>query len=639
MRNQDLHKLQLSKATTLLWLAILLPGFTSFSQTTNISGVVNSYYRVIDFVPAKSCVRLTNTFGINPGDRMLLIQMKGASMNVPSPSTAAWGDTTALNNSGNYEVAMVCMTRGDSVFFVHTLLNNYTPATGKVQLVKFGQYINANVTDTLRASPWNDALGTGGVIALYAEEDLILNRPITANNNGFIGGAFFQSNTVCSNGLSAYTYTATVAPGGVQNGAFKGECVADIPAAQNGGRAAPANGGGGGNNHNNSGGGGANLVRGGLGGGNSSNVSGGCNAAFRGEPGKALSSWGGRKIFLGGGGGAGHNNNAVFISRGGNGGGIVFIHANNIIGNGYTISANGETGGRTQSDGAGGGGGAGTIIMNVPGSYSNVTIQANGGDGGASNDGGNIRRCFGGGGGGSGGAVYFNSATPSGAGLDVTVNPGAGGIESGSDVNCLAPVPGMPGNTGAIINGYTFRIGTALASYCSTVLPVRLTFFKATVIEKKVDLQWNITQPDGVAVFEVQKMNPGNEWITFSTILANDLQRDYTVTDENTLPGYNSYRLKVTEKGNAVFYSLIRRVYIESENDEFIVYPNPAHTKLFIKANYNGFIDVRLLDVTGKSVLLKRSMLNILGEIDLPSLPAGIYILRINNTVRKLVIR
>jgi len=80
-------------------------------------------------------------------------------------------------------------------------------------------------------------------------------------------------------------------------------------------------------------------------------------------------------------------------------------------------------------------------------------------------------------------------------------------------------------------------------------------------------------------------------------------------------------------------------VYIESENDQFTVYPNPAHNKLFIKANYNGFIDVKLLDVSGKSVLLKRSMLNIVGEIDLPSLPAGIYVLRINNTVRKLIIQ
>ncbi|MBK7561578.1 MAG: hypothetical protein IPI68_08645 [Chitinophagaceae bacterium] len=54
------------------------------------------------------------------------------------------------------------------------------------------------------------------------------------------------------------------------NGAYKGECVANIPATENSAKGAPANGGGGGNNHNNSGGGGANLNTGGNGGGNSS---------------------------------------------------------------------------------------------------------------------------------------------------------------------------------------------------------------------------------------------------------------------------------------------------------------------------------------------------------------------------------
>lgn len=640
MRSPGLHKLQLSKAA-IMWLAMLLCSFCSFSQTTNISGVVNSYYKVTEAIPGADSIRLTNTFGINPGDRVLIIQMKGASINTSSSTSAAFGDTTALNNAGNYEVATICAVRDDYVYLVHDLLNNYSPSTGKVQLVKFGEYVNATVTDTLRASPWSDFIGTGGVIALHVEGDLTLNRPITANQNGFTGGAYFMSSITCTNFLSAYAYTATMAPGGTQNGAFKGECVADVPVGQNGGRGAVANGGGGGNNHNNGGGGGSNLVNGGLGGGNYSST--GCTANFRGIGGKALSSWTGRKIFLGGGGGAGHNNNGVLIepviSRGGNGGGIIIIHADRIIGNGHMISANGETGSPAQADGSGGGGGAGTIIMDVITSYENVTIQANGGAGGYSNDGGNIRRCYGAGGGGSGGAIYFNGSNPSGAGVNVLVNGGSGGVKSGSDAACNAEVPGLAGTTGVIVTGYTYRRSMVLAEYCSTVLPVRLTFFKATIVEKKVTLQWNITHPEGVAAFEVQKMNTNNEWVSFASVTGNDLQKDYTITDVNTLPGYNSYRLKVIEKSNAVFYSLIRRVYIESENDQFTIYPNPARNKIFIKADYNGFIDIRLLDITGKSVLLKRSRLNILGEVDLPSLPAGVYVLHINNTVRKLVIQ
>src|ERR1044071_798461 len=135
MRNHDLHTIQLSKATW-LWLVFFLSSLSSsFSQTTNISGIVNTYFNVTDFVPSKDCVILGNTFGVNPGDRMLLIQMKGASIVTSTGST--FGDTTSLNNAGNYQMLTVCMINDDSVFFAQKILGNYTPSGGKVQLVKF----------------------------------------------------------------------------------------------------------------------------------------------------------------------------------------------------------------------------------------------------------------------------------------------------------------------------------------------------------------------------------------------------------------------------------------------------------------------------------------------------------------------
>lgn len=636
MRNQDLHKSALTKAIS-LWLLLLLPGLFSFSQTTNISGVVNSYYTVLGVNQATDAVALSNTFGLSQGDRVLLIQMRGASINTTSASSAAWGDTTSLNNAGNYEMAIICLVTDDSAYFIGDIINNYTAAGGVVQLVKFGEYVNANVTDTLRAAPWSSVANVGGVLAIYVEGDLTLNSGISANRAGFAGGAHFTSNTTCTNFISNYAYNATVATGAAQNGAYKGDGVAVSPAGQNGGRGAPANGGGGGNNHNNGGGGGANLTSGGIGGGNSSTT--GCSASFPGGAGKALSSWTGKKIFLGGGGGAGHNNNAVHTSQGGNGGGIIIIHANRIIGNGHTISSNGGAGNQAQSDGAGGGGAAGTIIMEVSAGYQNITMQAIGGEGGLTYDGGNIRRCYAAGGGGSGGAIYFYGVTPSNPGVTVAVSPGAGGIQTGSDALCAPPVLPLAGNTGVITSGYSIRIASSITGYCSQVLPVRLTSFKATPVQKKVNLEWNISSPEEVAKFEVQKTNADNRWETIATIAANTLQSTYTTTDENVLPGYNSYRLKVIARSGAVVYSLIRRVYIESENDQFTLYPNPAHDKLFIKSNYNGFIDLRLQDVTGKPVMLKRIRMNRGIEVELPSLAAGVYILYINNAMKKLVIQ
>jgi hypothetical protein len=43
---------------------------------TNISGVVNNYYRVIEVIPAKACVRLNSVVGLAPLQKTLLIQIR-----------------------------------------------------------------------------------------------------------------------------------------------------------------------------------------------------------------------------------------------------------------------------------------------------------------------------------------------------------------------------------------------------------------------------------------------------------------------------------------------------------------------------------------------------------------------------------
>src|SRR4030095_4006412 len=85
----------------------------SFSQT-NISGVVNSYYRVIEGIPAKACVRLNTVSGLARLQKTLLIEMKGAT--IRTNDNSMFGDTLSLNNAGNYEVAIICAINGDSVF-------------------------------------------------------------------------------------------------------------------------------------------------------------------------------------------------------------------------------------------------------------------------------------------------------------------------------------------------------------------------------------------------------------------------------------------------------------------------------------------------------------------------------------------
>jgi hypothetical protein len=624
MKNQRLTFL--SRKTTTLWLALFC-AFSSIAQTSNISGVVNSYYQVIEVIPARNCMRVSNPAGLSTAFKILIVQMKGAV--VSTANDATYGDVSSINNAGNYEVAYVCYVNGDSVFMVHNLLNTYT-STDKVQIVRFADYTNAVVTDSLKAQPWNNATGTGGVIALTVLDNLTLNSAISADGAGSKGGDYVDTGDICVGILTNYVFNPTAAQ---QNGAYKGEGIYAVASVTvNGGRGAPANGGGGGNNHNNSGGGGANLSAGGTGGGNSASA--GCTSSFPGVGGKPLSSAGGTKIFLGGGGGAGHNNGGFTSSHGGNGGGIIFIDADTIISNGRTISARGALGGGGTSDGSGGGGAGGTIILNVTQYTGAASISVAGGKGGDTDNNGVNQRCYAGGGGGSGGVIYFSGAAPAGT---ITVAGGLSGEDTERAANCNASIPALPGTAGSTIPNYTYRRSTTFSTLCGFALPSKLAYFKAKLVGKTVQLNWRSLNPEFIDRFIVERMS-GSGWQQLAVVAANDTRELYSYTDGNPSKGENLYRIKIMEKNLSTYYSPSRLILITDNAGGFSIYPNPASDKITISGNFTTAADFFLLDITGKQ-LLQKKIISSITDIPLPALPKGIYLIRTNEATQKLIIQ
>lgn len=579
----------------------------------------------------KSAMKLDNVSGLAYGNTVLIVQMKGATINTTATSSF-FGDVTSLNDAGNYEVATICSVSNDSVYFFNTILNNYD-VNSKVQLVKFGEYYSANVTGTVKAQSWNNTTGTGGVLAIKVEEDLTLNAPLFADSTGFKGGSFYlHTTTFCIPAATNWAYSAT--SGTTSNGAYKGEGVADVAASINGGRGAPANGGGGGNFHNNGGGGGANLSTGGNGGGNFSTT--GCTGSRPGLAGKGLNSSGGTKIFLGGGGGAGHANGTVQPFGGGNGGGIIIVLAKNIIGNGQTISANGQNGRSTSYDGAAGGGAGGTIIMNITGTYSGtLNIQANGGNGGNEDDDNSLNRCYGAGGGGSGGVIYFNGSIPA---VSRSFSGGIAGINIQSN-GCGTPQPAANGAGGSEVSNYSYLTSVTPSASCTIALPVRIIYFNAILTgDRRVRIEWDIANPGEASSFTIEKINPLNDWTGLSTIVAQANLHHYETIDTRPMAGENIYRLRINGKDNSVTYSIQKRVLVK-ENDHFLIYPNPARDKITISGKINTGTVIRLTDLTGNEI--KKSITNTSSaffELLLPQLNPGVYLLHVDNYTQKVVI-
>lgn len=606
--------------------------FLSYSQTTNINGIINSYHSAIAI--SATAIKLDNVSGLSYGNTVLIIQMKGAS--ISTANNSSFGDTSSLNNAGNYEIATICSVGNDTVYFFNQLLNNYD-VSNKVQLVKFGEYYSASVTDTVKAQSWNNTTGKGGVLAIKVEEDLTLNAPLFADSTGYKGGAFNLHSSSCNlfNPVgNGYAYDATSSS--EQNGAYKGEGVADVPTNLDGARGAPANGGGGGNNHNNGGGGGGNLTGGGNGGGNYSTGPSGCTGNYQGRGGKALNSWSGKKIFLGGGGGAGHANNTTQSYAGGNGGGIIIVIAKNIIGNGYKISANGQDGKSTSYDGASGGGAGGSIIMNITNTYSgSLTIEANGGNGGNEDDDNSSGRCYGAGGGGSGGVIYFNGSFP---GVSTSYTGGIAGINIDA-VGCGAPASASNGSTGLSFPNYSYRTSITPSSGCTVALPVRLIYFNAILVSnKEIKLEWDLADVDEVSAFTIEKLNTSNIWIPLTTIAAASALHHYEYSDFAPMTGENIYRLKIITKANSVIYSTLKRVMIKSKAP-FTVYPNPASDKIIIKGMIGQNILIKITDITGreiKKILTNTSLSSF--EFLLPPIQPGVYLLHVNNYIEKILI-
>ncbi len=419
----------------LIFVILFFAGLSSGNLRAQISGVINQYTPVTNIFCNQ--LEVLDASFLSVGDRILIIQMKGAEIDVSN--SANFGMITNYHNCGNYEFANVTAISGNILTLQYQLLNAYDVA-GRVQVIRVPQYTNTTVVNTLMAQSWNGS--TGGVLVLEVSGTLTIDAPVSVNGQGF-RGSFASSNP--DGGCGNFTdYFYPVSSG---HGAQKGEGIVEVSAAMDGGRGALANGGGGGNKHNTGGGGGSNGSRGGRGG----DQAGFCGQqAIGGEGGRAL-NYGLGKIFMGGGGGSPDFNDNVGNS-GSNGGGIIIIRAATIVtnnnmyiesGGGNVVSAPNSIG-----DGSGGGGAGGTIALEVGSFVGNLIVRVEGGDGG--NQMTSYPSCFGPGGGGGTGAIQYSGSAippnvttyfvPGDAGVDVTGNPGCGSSTYGAASGQFSPV-------------------------------------------------------------------------------------------------------------------------------------------------------------------------------------------------------
>jgi hypothetical protein len=515
----------------------------------NLTGIVNTYYPgTATANPGDQQISVGSPdpggsqTAIAAGDLLLVIQMQDATINSGNDNNYGGNNGTgagytALNNAGGFEyVVATGPVAGGVVPIVGGslgpspgaggLINTYTNADWsgssttqgqrRFQVIRVPQYASPTLTSGLTALGWNGRVG--GVLAIDVDATLALGgATVSVDSLGFRGGGGLTVNGSDNDSNTAYRTLSTHNHNGakgegivgtpryVYNGSSETDNGSALEGYPNGSfaRGAPGTAGGGGTddstttNQNNSGGGGGGNGGAGGHGGNTWDT----NAAKGGKGGVAFPSGlsgGVQALTVGGGGGGGCSNNTG-PGHGGPGGGLIMIRANQVSGTG-TLSANGAKPPASTQDGAGGGGAGGTVMVDVQtGNLNNLTINAQGGNGGDVNWPDNDQH---GPGGGAGGGAVFVSA----GGATISVRHGNHGA-SGNPVSDNFAFGSANGSDGTSTNG-PITINGGRPGYKCITSQALITALRALPLGGGQLLEWETSSQAGTAGFYLFRFDP-----------------------------------------------------------------------------------------------------------------------------------
>ncbi len=206
--------------------------------------------------------------------------------------------------------------------------------------------------------------------------------------------------------------------------------------------------------------------------------------------------------------------------------------------------------------------------------------------------------------------------------------------------------PLSPGNiTSELVSSFSpFTFGSL--SVPLNILPVELINFNAKVMNtNQVRLDWETVSEINNDYFIVERSKNSESWE--EVVRANGAGNSsttlfYNTIDDNPYVGISYYRLKQVDFDGEYSYSELRSVNIDKLNDASIsIYPNPTRNIVTIKSS--SLVKIKELriynnlgqDVTANVNFKKFNESHVL--FDLVNLPRGIYTLKTNNTINKVI--
>lgn len=177
---------------------------------------------------------------------------------------------------------------------------------------------------------------------------------------------------------------------------------------------------------------------------------------------------------------------------------------------------------------------------------------------------------------------------------------------------------------------------------CIIPLPILLSDFTAAASGDIVHLNWQTTTEMNNDYFTLERSSNGSNWTGINKIAGagnSSTTLSYSTVDLSPLPGVSYYRLKQTDYDGRFSYSTIEKAVINTDS-HLSIYPNPTKNILNVSGEKFELAEFLLVDVLGKDVtnLTKQITINTTHiQIDLSQLKTGIYYLKTQNAIEKVI--
>ena len=154
-------------------------------------------------------------------------------------------------------------------------------------------------------------------------------------------------------------------------------------------------------------------------------------------------------------------------------------------------------------------------------------------------------------------------------------------------------------------------LGLRTATTTWGALPVELSSFAASVINRDVTLNWSTATETNNSTFQIERRTFSSDgWTVIGNVSGNgtsSIAHDYSFNDRNLITGIYSYRLKQIDfNGNFEYHNLNAEVIVGTPKEFKLSqnYPNPFNPSTTISFDMpkDGFVSLKVYNTSGKEV-------------------------------------